>query len=85
MLHLTQYRLKFCRFKDQFSIPIQDSPLEFPQLEHLQIKSCNQPKLLNINEYQWINIFPRQLNYFYLKSIPNASIRLNKQFPVQYL
>ncbi|CAF3906011.1 unnamed protein product, partial [Adineta steineri] len=45
----------------------------------------NQPKLLNINEYQWINIFPRQLNYFYLKSIPNASIRLNKQFPVQYL
>ncbi|CAF1200836.1 unnamed protein product [Adineta steineri] len=150
ILSLTQYRLKCCRFKDQFSIPIQDLPEKFPQLEHLQIKSCknfsylsqilnrtekirsidvsirescqqtlvisnqyyltylilrpfhectidelnhfiqrrcfylkkliiqiyvytvNQPKLLNINKYQWINIFPKQLNYFYLKSIPTA-------------
>ncbi|CAF1474236.1 unnamed protein product [Adineta steineri] len=163
ILKLTQYRLKSCRFKDQFSVPIQDLPEKFPQLEHLQIKSCknfsylsqilnrttkirsidvsirescqqtlvisnqyyltylilrpfhectidelnhfiqkccfylkkliiqiyiytvNQPKLLNINKYQWINIFPKQLNYFYLKSIPTASIHLDKNFSTQYL
>ncbi|CAF1099313.1 unnamed protein product [Adineta steineri] len=46
----------------------------------IYIYTVNQPKLLNINKYQWVNIFPKQLNYFYLKSIPNASIHLNKKF-----
>ncbi|CAF1503128.1 unnamed protein product, partial [Adineta steineri] len=40
---------------------------------------------LNINKYQWINIFPKQLNYFYLKSIPTASIHLDKNFSTEYL
>ncbi|CAF1551864.1 unnamed protein product [Adineta steineri] len=54
-------------------------------LRYNEIKSCNQSKSLNINKYQWINIFPKQLNYFYLKSIPNASIHLDKKFSTQHL
>ncbi|CAF1520748.1 unnamed protein product [Adineta steineri] len=82
MLHLTQYRLKFCRFKDQFSIPIQDSPLEFPQLEHLQIKSCKNFSYLS----QILNQAPKIRSIdVSLRESCQQTLVISNQYYLQYL
>ncbi|CAF4001492.1 unnamed protein product, partial [Adineta steineri] len=82
ILHLTQYRLKCCRFKDQFSVPIQDLPEKFPQLKHLQIKPCkNFPYLSQI-----LNQAPKIRSIdVSLRESCQQTLVISNQYYLQYL